>query len=54
MSKLVDKYIDWQIGECSQSEFLIACYEAGLSSERISEVEREGELELWAMGIGSM
>lgn len=54
MSKLVEKYIDWQIGACSQSEFLIACYEAGLSSERISEVEREGELELWAMGIGSM
>ena len=54
MNKLVDKYIDWQIGACSQSDFLTACYEAELSSERISEVEREGELELWAMGIGFM
>jgi hypothetical protein len=54
MSKLVDKYIDWQIGECSQSEFLIACYEAGLESVQIAEVEREGNLELWAMGIGTM
>ena len=54
MSKLVDKYIDWQIGECSQSEFLVECYEAGLESAQITEVEREGELELWAMGIGSM
>jgi hypothetical protein len=54
MSKLVEKYIDWQIGACSQSDFLIECYEAGLDSGQIAEVEREGELELWAMGIGSM
>lgn len=54
MSKLVDKYIDWQIGACSQSEFLIECYEAGLDSTQIAEVELEGRMELWSMGMGAM
>lgn len=54
MSKLVEKYIDWQIGACSQSEFLIECYEEGLDSTQIAEVELEGRMELWSMGIGPM
>ena len=54
MNKLVDKYIDWQIGQCSQSEFLIECYEAGLDSTQIAEVELEGRMELWSMGMGAM
>lgn len=54
MRRLVDKYIDWQIGECSQSEFLIECFEAGLDSTQIAEVEMTGAQELWAMGIGTI
>ena len=54
MSKLVDKYIDWQIGKCSQSEFIIECYEAGLEDTQIAEVELAGAQELWAMGIGAI
>lgn len=54
MTQLVEKYIDWQIGECSQSDFIIACYEAGLADTEIAEVEMSGNRALWAMGIGVM
>ena len=54
MRRLIDKYIDWQFGECSQSEFIIACYEAGLEDTQIADVEMTGAQELWVMGIGAI
>lgn len=48
---LVSKYIDWQTGECSQSEFLIACYEEGLTDTEIAEVQLEGDMTMDIMGM---
>lgn len=48
---LVSKYIDWQTGECSQSEFLIACYKEGLTDTEIAEVQLEGDMTMDIMGV---
>lgn len=42
-TELVEKYVDWQCGETSQSSFLIACYEKGLTDEDIKRIEEEGD-----------